>query len=178
MNKYLLTITGLIFWWVFGFASGALSANYSPTVSVLFPPDDNARIAMVKEIQSAEKTIHLEAYSFTNPELIDALIQAHQSGKEVSLIIDADYAKNSTLVRQLAASGVQVWLDNWHSIMHSKIVIIDEKIVFTGSSNLTKAGLEPNGNAENSLRIDDEQIASQYEKNWQYHRSHSKELKQ
>lgn len=164
----------------FGFGiviSGLIFSINNSSVSVLFPPDDNARIAIVQDIKSAKNTIHLEAYSFTNSDLFDSLIQAKQSGKDVALIIDADYSKNNEMVHRLAASGIQVWMDHKHPIMHSKVLIIDNKIVFTGSSNLTKAGLEPNGNGENSLRIVDKTLAEQYEKNWQQHRQHSQELK-
>ena len=50
-------------------------------------------------------------------------------------------------------------------------MIVDEKIVITGSFNFTRAA-ETN-NAENLLVIDDPELAARYLKNWQEHLDHS-----
>jgi phosphatidylserine/phosphatidylglycerophosphate/cardiolipin synthase-like enzyme len=56
----------------------------------------------------------------------------------------------------------------------SKIMIVDEKEVLTGSFNFTKAA--QNKNAENLLIINDPTLAHLYLKNWERRRSVSRYL--
>ncbi len=50
-------------------------------------------------------------------------------------------------------------------------MVIDGRIVITGSFNFTKAAEE--SNAENLLVIQDADLAAKYAKNWQEHLEHS-----
>jgi phosphatidylserine/phosphatidylglycerophosphate/cardiolipin synthase-like enzyme len=60
---------------------------------------------------------------------------------------------------------------NIQAIAHNKIIIVDEKIVLTGSFNFSKAAEERN--AENLLIINNPEIAKLYIENWGKHREHS-----
>jgi phosphatidylserine/phosphatidylglycerophosphate/cardiolipin synthase-like enzyme len=57
------------------------------------------------------------------------------------------------------------------AIAHNKVMVIDSRIVITGSFNFTKAAEE--SNAENLLIIEDVDLAAKYAKNWQEHLDHS-----
>jgi phosphatidylserine/phosphatidylglycerophosphate/cardiolipin synthase-like enzyme len=68
-------------------------------------------------------------------------------------------------------AGIPTFIDDKHAIAHNKVMVIDGRIVITGSFNFTKAAEE--SNAENLLIIDDAQLAQKYARNWQEHLEHS-----
>ena len=66
--------------------------------------------------------------------------------------------------------NVPVWVDSKHKIAHNKVMIIDGNTTITGSFNFTSSAED---NAENMLIIDDQNITTIYEQNWQDHKLHS-----
>jgi phosphatidylserine/phosphatidylglycerophosphate/cardiolipin synthase-like enzyme len=66
---------------------------------------------------------------------------------------------------------VPVLIDAIHAIAHNKVMVIDGKMVITGSFNFTNSAEERN--AENLLVIRDRVLAERYEQNWQKHKTHS-----
>ncbi len=62
-------------------------------------------------------------------------------------------------------------MKNVRTISHNKIMIIDGKIVITGSFNFTKA--TESKNAENLLIIKSEELPKLYIENWKNHKAHS-----
>jgi phosphatidylserine/phosphatidylglycerophosphate/cardiolipin synthase-like enzyme len=70
----------------------------------------------------------------------------------------------------ISNQGIPVFIDSKHPIAHNKIMIIDKKIIITGSFNFTKAAEK---NAENILIINSEEIANIYLENWMKHKEHS-----
>jgi phosphatidylserine/phosphatidylglycerophosphate/cardiolipin synthase-like enzyme len=58
----------------------------------------------------------------------------------------------------LQEQGLDIYLDRHPEKLHHKIMIIDQKIVVTGSYNLTRSAEVQND--ENTLIIHDEKIAS------------------
>jgi phosphatidylserine/phosphatidylglycerophosphate/cardiolipin synthase-like enzyme len=68
-------------------------------------------------------------------------------------------------------AGIPTFIDAKHAIAHNKIMVIDSRIILTGSFNFTKAAEE--SNAENLLVIQDPTLAAKYTHNWQTHLKHS-----
>jgi phosphatidylserine/phosphatidylglycerophosphate/cardiolipin synthase-like enzyme len=65
-----------------------------------------------------------------------------------------------------------VFIDASHAIAHNKIMIIDNRVVITGSFNFTKAA--ENKNAENILIMDNlPDLTRAYQENFQHHLRHS-----
>ena len=62
-------------------------------------------------------------------------------------------------------------IDNRRGIVHSKIMVVDNRVVITGSFNFTVAPEETN--REDLLVIRDEAPTALYEKNWQERRAQS-----
>jgi phosphatidylserine/phosphatidylglycerophosphate/cardiolipin synthase-like enzyme len=68
--------------------------------------------------------------------------------------------------------GIPVFIDDKHAIAHNKIMIIDDRVVITGSFNFTKAA--ENKNAENLLILDDlPDLTRAYQDNFQQHLRHA-----
>jgi phosphatidylserine/phosphatidylglycerophosphate/cardiolipin synthase-like enzyme len=145
-------------------ASPALA---DPSIQVAFSPHQAATEAVVAAIESAQKTVHVAAYSFTSKPIADALIAAHARGVEVEAVLDKSNATAKyTEATEVAAAGIPVRVDYQYRIMHDKFIIVDGVTVETGSFNFTRAASE--SNAENVIVLrDDSQVADVYEENWQ-----------
>jgi len=116
---------------------------------------------IVDDIRSATNSIYLAIYEMTNDKFKDALINAYQNGIEVVVMTDDDH-KDDEDMTELKSVGIPVYDDEKSALMHNKFLIIDEKIVWSGSSNYTYYGFYRN--YENDVRIEDEEIAKFYKK--------------
>ena len=117
---------------------------------------------LIDLIEKANKSIHVMIYSFTLDDLADALIEAHQRGVDVKILVETEnaYSRGSEIER-LAEAGVQVALDSNPYLMHNKVMIVDGKIVVTGSYNWSWSA--ENRNDENLIIIVSERVAEAYE---------------
>lgn len=141
-------------------------------IEVNFSPNGGVMEAVVREINISKKTILISAYSFTNQNVGKALLDAHSRGVKIEIILDPENLGNpNSLMHSLYENGLIIYLDKSHSIAHNKIMVIDSNTVISGSANFTKAASE--SNAENSLIIKDNQLATRYILNWELHKSHS-----
>lgn len=141
----------------------SLGCKYqNPYYNVYFCPEDNCDSALIEQINSAEKTIHVAIYSFTLDDISDALISAHNRGIEVKVIMDMQQGMSEySDYEKLKSAGIEVILDSNPDFMHNKFAIIDNFITLTGSYNWTDHAT--NGNDENLIIIKDTDVAGQYE---------------
>jgi phosphatidylserine/phosphatidylglycerophosphate/cardiolipin synthase-like enzyme len=143
-----------------------------PTWEVYFSPKGECTHAIIRELNKAEDTILVQAYSFTSAPIAKALLDAHRRGVKVGVILDKSQRTQSySSATFLFNAGIPVKIDAQHSIAHNKVMIIDGETVITGSFNFTKAAEEKN--AENLVIIHDKELALLYTKNWQEHAHHS-----
>ena len=147
-----------------------------PTVQAFFSPKGGCTEAIVEAIGIASHDVLVQAYSFTSDPIRNALIAAKRRGVDVRVILDRQASEDpNSEVKNLLKYGVLVWLDSEHPIAHNKIIIIDRKIVLTGSFNFTKQA--ETGNAENVLVINHPELAARYAENWDQHLNHSDRAK-
>jgi phosphatidylserine/phosphatidylglycerophosphate/cardiolipin synthase-like enzyme len=153
----------------FGPDSRPKTANTKFTLSGLavenyYSPEDSIDTRLVSLVGSAQKSVHILAYSFTLDRLADALIKAEKKDVQVSGVFDeestgsnqgADYSK-------LKKAGLDVRLDGEAGLMHIKAIIVDGKTVAFGSYNFTSSA--ENKNDENILIITDPLLAGSFEK--------------
>jgi phosphatidylserine/phosphatidylglycerophosphate/cardiolipin synthase-like enzyme len=138
------------------------------TVEVGFSPDGGITAMIVGELNSAEKSIEVQAYSFTNPEIAKALVEAHRRGVKVRVILDKSQQNGKySSATFLSNAGITVHIDKAFQIAHNKIMIIDDRHLITGSFNFTKAAEQ--SNAENCLLFRGNQsLVNIYKANWQW----------
>jgi phosphatidylserine/phosphatidylglycerophosphate/cardiolipin synthase-like enzyme len=142
------------------------------TIEVYFSPHGGCTDAIVKELNKAQKTVLLQAFSFTSAPIAKAILNAHKRGVKVEVILDkSQRTQKYSSATFLYNSGIPVKIDAQHAIAHNKIMIIDGETVITGSFNFTKAAEE--NNAENLLVIRDKKLAERYIENWMEHEKHS-----
>lgn len=138
------------------------------TIEVAFSPNGGSADLIIKTIGEAKKTIKVQAYSFTNADIAKALLDAAKRGVNVRVVLDkSQETEKYTSATFLANAGVPVRIDDDFAIAHSKIMILDEENVITGSFNFTKAAEK--SNAENVLVIrGNRELAKLYIQNWQW----------
>ena len=131
-------------------------------IEVYFSPQDGTLEHILEVVNSANESIYFLAYSFTSDELSDALAERAKSGLTVIGVFDKDqYHSNSgTEFDNLRDEGIQVNLDGNPRLMHHKAIIIDQKIVITGSYNFSNNA--EHNNDENTLIIHNLDIATRY----------------
>lgn len=136
------------------------------TIQVRFSPGGNCTQFIEKVIAKAQRTILVQAYSFTSAPITEALIAAHQRGVSVNVLVDRSQRSGKyTKVPRLREAGIPVAIDKVPGIAHNKIMIIDDQYVLTGSFNWTQAA--ETRNAENLLLIHDPTTNHIYKTMWQ-----------
>jgi phosphatidylserine/phosphatidylglycerophosphate/cardiolipin synthase-like enzyme len=148
------------------------------TVELAFTPGDAIDKLIIAAIDGATREVLVHAYSFTQRSIARALVNARRRGVSVGVIADREQARSlpQNVLAQLAAGGVDVWLDGNFQAAHNKVVIVDadspHATTITGSYNFTLAAQR--NNAENVVVLrDNSPVARAYRANWQGLKAHA-----
>lgn len=163
-------------WLLAGMALGPVSPGSSGlparTSTVHFSPNGGCTDECVARIAEAKQSVRVLAYSFTSRPIAAALVQAHDRGIDVRVVLDKENLRDEhSQMKALLADGVPVKVDSKHQIMHDKVILIDGRTVLTGSFNFSLAAEEHN--AENLLTDANSPLAGAYADNWTLHDAHS-----
>ena len=163
----------IVFWMALCSCATVPAENTSPIDwEVYFSPNGGCTDAIARELDKAQSTVLVQAYSFTSYKIAKGLLDAHKRGVKVEIILDKSQKGDQySSADFLANSGMSVKIDSKHAIAHNKVMVIDGETVITGSFNFTKAAEE--NNAENLLVIRDKKLAERYTENLQQHSGHS-----
>lgn len=164
MKIYFINIIILAVLHSASWASTLTNAQYE----ICFTPGQQCTKLITDNINAANHSIFLQAYSFTSSPIAKAIVDAKNRGVEVKVLLDKSQVNNSRYSSStyLQNNGVSVYVDHKPAIAHNKIIIIDEKTTITGSFNFTKAA--EYRNAENVIIITDKVVAQKYLHNWNY----------
>jgi phosphatidylserine/phosphatidylglycerophosphate/cardiolipin synthase-like enzyme len=124
-----------------------------------FSPVDNVMDKLVGLVNGAQTSIRFMIFTYTDQDLANAMIARYKAGIDVAGVIENRGASQGALVR-LACAKVPVKVDGNKYTMHHKVIIIDNRIVVTGSFNFTNSA--DTANDDNVLVIYDPSIAQQY----------------
>ena len=144
---------------------------YSPTPfikEVIFFPDENNENKVVNMIRTAKQSLIICIYTFTNDKLAEAIEEAFIKNKiSVRIITDDETIKQKgSDISKLVLLGIPCKTDdNSNYYMHHKFVVIDGKVLITGSFNWTVQAVKYNN--ENVIMIQDEELAEKYEKEFE-----------
>lgn len=141
------------------------------------PPDDlnnglDSRV-LVPLIDSAQTSIEIASFDFNLPSVLDALVRAKQRGVEVRVMVDTvsgettlDARRSPTgemldAVRTLERARIKVVNGGrTNGLMHNKILIVDSRVMVTGSMNFSYNDVFRNNN--NILVITDPTLIANY----------------
>jgi phosphatidylserine/phosphatidylglycerophosphate/cardiolipin synthase-like enzyme len=127
----------------------------------------NSRSDFTSLIQSAHKTLLIEAEEMQDSAIEQTLIAAAQHGVQVKVILPAATGSsdsNSNGINAIKQGGVQVKEDP-HFYMHAKIIVADGQKAFVGSENISTASLERN--RELGLIVSDQTVLSKLQQTFQ-----------
>ena len=133
---------------------------------VCFTPNQACQKLIVQQINNAKESILIQAYSFTDSDIIKALIKAKHRGLQVLVLLDHSNLKaRYSGLNEILSHQINVRIDKPAGIAHNKIIIIDNRILIGGSYNFSKGAYKRN--AENVMIIYDKNLVNQYIINWQ-----------
>ena len=135
-----------------------------PQIEVFFSPEQGEEILaeLTEAIQGAEERIYILIYSFTLDELVRVLIDKHEQGIDVRVIMDRVQASSKWAVTEtLNQAGIPLLIKTGSKggYMHFKVLIADQT-VFTGSYNYSKKATY--NSDENFLIIRDKRVLQAY----------------
>ncbi len=177
-NKITFKIIALIFGsMVIAYNTIDRSKNTNPNkelpISIYFTPWDNAEQAIILALNTARKSIHIQAYVWTSKPLTNALIAAKKRGVLIKILCDRNQVltSQSSQIPTLVQYAIPVKLEVKYQNAHNKVIIIDNNTVnaqvITGSYNFSYSA--QHRNSENLLIIQDLKITQSYYENWQKH---------
>ncbi len=143
-----------------------ISISTLAKTEVYFSLYDNPQKEIIKNINQAQAFINIAMYIFTDREIALPLAKARERGVKVRLYLDKDqvdyqYSQSRFLVQK----GIKTRISSNSYIMHHKFAIIDNRLLLTGSYNWTFSA--NNRNDENLMVIDDPEIISRYQKQFE-----------
>lgn len=131
------------------------------TIENYFSPKDKPRDRIVEYLNNAQSSIRFLTFSYTDDATKDAMIARYNAGVTVEGVFEKRNANGiGAEFTPLKEAGIDVYEDGNCYTMHHKVIIIDDKIVITGSYNFT--GRAEDTNDENLLIINDAGIAQQF----------------
>jgi len=136
-----------------------LNRDYFPEVKKIIN-DSNRSIRMIM----FEASYYEKFKNSPSNQLIDALIMAKKRGVDVEVILDIRQKNDRSTIRNLETgkkltnAGVKVIFDTEQVTTHSKLLIVDEKIVIIGSTNWTYNALT--SNHESSIVFESRETAA------------------
>jgi phosphatidylserine/phosphatidylglycerophosphate/cardiolipin synthase-like enzyme len=146
--------------------------GWIPSVETYFSPKGGCADAVVRQLNKARHEILVQAYSFTCPDIAQALIAARKRGVSVTILLDhSNEAETYSELKELEQNGLRPLIDANHAIAHNKIMIIDGRTLITGSFNFTRQA--DHENAENLLIFHHHsEMIDRYKQNFHDHKDH------
>jgi phosphatidylserine/phosphatidylglycerophosphate/cardiolipin synthase-like enzyme len=131
-------------------------------IVVVFTSEDPAlENAIIPIVKSATKSIRFLTFSFTDYPLADAMSQRAKEGVDVAGVFETVGSETEAAeLRTLMCRKLPVKQDGNPSFLHHKVIVVDERIVITGSMNYSTNAEESND--ENVIIIDNAEIARLY----------------
>ncbi|APR98705.2 phospholipase D family nuclease [Wolbachia endosymbiont of Folsomia candida] len=159
------------------FTCFSLSGCFCTKVRVCFTPQENCAAKIIDEIDHSQKSIYVQAYTFTSKPIAKSLIRAKERGIDIKVIIDETQVNSEySVINKLFEEKIPIWIDYKPAIAHNKVMIIDNKKVITGSFNFTYSASFRN--TENLLIIENsDPLIGKYVKNWYDRQSQSNPYK-
>jgi phosphatidylserine/phosphatidylglycerophosphate/cardiolipin synthase-like enzyme len=107
-----------------------------------FPPqkieksiNDLSKQFLIEKINTAKTSIHIAMMVWTSNDMANAVIQAHQRGVKVR-VLAPDVGGN---LPKLLSTGIEVKVNPRLSLMHNKLMCIDDNILVNGSANWSQS---------------------------------------
>jgi phosphatidylserine/phosphatidylglycerophosphate/cardiolipin synthase-like enzyme len=146
---------------------------FADPINVTNPNDyaDSIEQRLIERIEAARTSIHIVSFEFDLTPVAEALVAAHERGVDVRWVTDDEHGREADeepghgQFAMLEESGIEVRDDSRTALMHNKFWIFDNRIVWTGSTNITVNGIFKQNN--NTLVLESPELAAIYEREFQ-----------
>jgi cardiolipin synthase len=106
---------------------------------LLVMPDDTAQ-PLLEAIDGAKATVRVKMFTFSDPGLIGAVVNAHKRGVDVRVMLNAarrsGEAENEETRKTLKAAGINVQDSNpAFDLTHEKSMVVDDEVAYVMSLN-------------------------------------------
>jgi len=115
---------------------------------------------LIALINNANSSIDAAMFEFNLDNVAQALIAAHQRGVQVRIVYDNEHTEDDPQIDDVIAAGIPAVPDERSAFMHNKFYVIDQQIVWTGSTNITINDVYRNNN--NAVVIVSPEVALNY----------------
>ncbi|MGB7876800.1 MAG: phospholipase D-like domain-containing protein [Anaerolineales bacterium] len=131
-------------------------------IETYFSPDDGVANHILDLLTEAEESIYFLAFSFTTDELGQIIRTQAENGLEIAGVMEEEQVKSNigTEYDFFKQAGLNVFVDGNEGQMHHKTMIVDGRILITGSYNFSRSA--ETRNDENIVVIYNPEIASFY----------------
>lgn len=146
------------------FFNNAYKGLVSENQQIAKKDPNNPDKMLVKLIESAKEKIDLAVYDIQNIDISKSIVKAKKRGVKIRVVTDTDNLNENDQIRpaikELKDAGIEIKDDKRSPFMHNKFFVVDGKIVWTGSLNLTTNSLYDHNN--NSVMINSENLAANF----------------
>ncbi|HSL30079.1 MAG TPA: phospholipase D-like domain-containing protein [Anaerolineales bacterium] len=137
------------------------TVNGSQIVVVFTSEDPALENAIVPLVESANSQIRFLTFAFTDFPLADAMSQRWNAGVDVAGVFETVGSETDAAeLKTLMCRNVPVRQDGNPNFLHHKYIVVDERIVVTGSMNYSTNA--ETSNDENVIIIENPEIARLY----------------
>ncbi|MCH9613228.1 MAG: Cardiolipin synthase A [Chlamydiia bacterium] len=105
-------------------------------------PNKAAITPLVETLDGAKKSLEIAMFTFTHPELIEAVCKAHLRGVKVVVHLSKNHSRKAEKAFEEAGICMKYPLEN--VLCHHKWALIDKEILIFGSANWTKSAFTRN----------------------------------
>ncbi|UPT74736.1 MAG: phospholipase D-like domain-containing protein [Elusimicrobiota bacterium] len=148
-------------------------------------PNEPVERELVKQIDSAAKTLHIAMYELNQQGIWDALQRAKKRGVKIEIVLDRSHVyttgydddgtprKPKQMIVDLIKDGgfdIVILKGRLGGIMHNKFIIADETLASFGSYNFTQQSEDDHW--ENMFFSTDRKRVAGYQRYFEYMRSH------
>jgi phosphatidylserine/phosphatidylglycerophosphate/cardiolipin synthase-like enzyme len=173
-TKFMVCLLALLVAFGAGAGIGYHYAKTHPEVRTVFTPYEDGLAAYLAELDKAQHSVHVAAYSFTEMRIAEKLAELSRDRKvKVRVLMDMEQTRGWSakperrVIDTLRAAGVEVVIgtsEKSKEIMHNKFTVIDGRIVQDGSWNYTRAA---NRQANILNFVDDYDRAQRFLRYWE-----------
>ncbi len=128
-----------------GYATPRSDIDPQDSITTVFTPDENGLKAYLSFLDKAKESVFIACYGFTEPAIVDKLIELKQRGVKVRILLDRSQSHGKYQIdpiKRLRAAGIEVVIgtsEKSGQIMHHKFTVIDGVLVEDGSWNYTRS---------------------------------------
>lgn len=156
------------------FGTNAVPDTPNPQVTIqdvqietYFSPDDITVTRLVQLLGEAQESIYFLAYSFTSDDIGTVMRRMAEQGVTVAGVLESSplNLESTSEYEEFREAGLDVRLGNPSTLINHKVIIIDNRIVVTGSYDFTNRA--ENENDENLVIIHSELVAQRFMEEFQ-----------